>query len=120
MCEPQTRGKYLNRNSPAFPANKCCGQVKIGQDGQEYVSRRTSAGICRWVPTSWNTSDKIVIVKRSTKKLNPELSKLVTRNSPPYEARYFKGMTKKGNDGKMYVSVEGKLGRFRWVRKVKK
>jgi hypothetical protein len=112
MCEPQSKKKYLVRNSPSFPANKCCGMVKMGNDGVEYISRRTSAGICRWMPTSWNTSDKVV---QKQHKVEP-----IIRDSPSVKARDFPGLMKKGGDGKMYVSTLGALGRYRWVRKVAK
>jgi hypothetical protein len=86
--------------------------IKTGNDGVEYISRRTSTGICRWVPTSWNTSDKIVIKHQ---KQEP-----VMRDSPSVKARDYPGLTKKGGDGKMYVSTLGKMDRWRWVRKVAK
>ena len=49
MCTRQTTSKYLNRPSPAYPANECCGSVKVGNDGQLYKS--TSVGrqtACTW------------------------------------------------------------------------
>ncbi len=112
MCEPQSKKKYLIRNSPNYPANQCCGMIKTGNDGIEYISRRTSTGICRWVPTSWNTSDKVVVKQY---KKEP-----IIRDTPSGKARDFPNLTKKGGDGKMYVSTGNKLGRYRWVRKVAK
>lgn len=49
MCTRQTTSKYLNRPSPAYPANECCGTIKVGNDGQLYKS--TSVGrqtACTW------------------------------------------------------------------------
>lgn len=113
MCEPQSRAKYLVRNSPPYPANKCCGRQEKGNDGMDYVSRRTSTGICRWVPVSWNTQDKLVTKKRSTKKRS-------TRNTPPGMARDFKGLVKRGQDNKMYISSTTRDGKWVWRPKVKK
>jgi len=40
--------KYKERNSPPYPANKCCGQTRSGNDGKMYHSVAASNGICRW------------------------------------------------------------------------
>ena len=39
--------KYRTRKSPAYPANKCCGERKYGKDGL-YVSTPNYRGICAW------------------------------------------------------------------------
>jgi hypothetical protein len=39
--------KYRTRKSPAYPANKCCGERKYGKDGL-YVSTPNRRGICAW------------------------------------------------------------------------
>ena len=49
-------------------------------------------------------------VKKTTKRYTE-------RNSPPYPANECKGKVKKGNDGKMYVSVPNVNGIYRWKRK---
>jgi hypothetical protein len=49
-CSRQSSPKYMKRNSPPYPANQCCGSVKIGNDGNQYISKSMSgAGHCRWV-----------------------------------------------------------------------
>jgi len=45
--------------------------------------------------------------------------KYQTRKSPPFHAKDCKGMTKKGNDGKQYVSVMDRRGTYKWVPKQK-
>lgn len=50
-CTAKTTKKYLSRDSPAYPANQCCGMVMVGKTGAMYKSTPTSAGICRWVKT---------------------------------------------------------------------
>lgn len=49
-------------------------------------------------------------VKKTTKRYTE-------RKSPPYPANECKGKVKKGNDGKMYVSVPNVNGIYRWKRK---
>jgi hypothetical protein len=45
--------------------------------------------------------------------------KYQTRKSPPYHAKDCKGMSKKGNDGKRYVSAPDARGVYKWVVKSK-
>ena len=49
-CSRQIAPKYMDRNSPPYPANQCCGRTMKGNDGEMYVSKSmSSAGHCRWV-----------------------------------------------------------------------
>lgn len=45
--------------------------------------------------------------------------KYQTRKGPPYHAKDCKGLTKKGNDGKNYISAVDKRGIYKWVPKDK-
>jgi hypothetical protein len=47
-CTQQKAKKYMDRPSPSFPANECCGQEKVGNDGVMYVSRADKNGRCSW------------------------------------------------------------------------
>ena len=40
--------KYRERNSPAFSAASCRNAVKVGNDGQKYVSTRNKNGVFTW------------------------------------------------------------------------
>ena len=40
--------KYKTRSSPNVSANSHCGKTRRGNDGQMYISKRTSRGYCRW------------------------------------------------------------------------
>ena len=40
--------KYANRPSPPFPANSCCNQEMIGNDGKMYKSVADKNGVCKW------------------------------------------------------------------------
>lgn len=48
-CLRQSSKKYYSRDSPAFPANKCQGQTKRGNDGKMYRSKANKNGVYRWV-----------------------------------------------------------------------
>jgi len=50
------------------------------------------------------------------KKLSEQMCK--GRKAPPYKSKAFPKETKKGIDGKMYISVKTKTG-YTWVAKVK-
>lgn len=45
--------------------------------------------------------------------------KYQTRKGPPYHAKDCKGLTKKGNDGKEYISAVDKRGVYKWAPKDK-
>ena len=47
-CVRQTVKKYTERPSPSFPANECCGQEMIGNDGHLWKSIANAKGICSW------------------------------------------------------------------------
>jgi hypothetical protein len=47
-CVRQTLKKYTTRPSPAFPANECCGQEMMGNDGNVWKSMPNAKGICSW------------------------------------------------------------------------
>jgi hypothetical protein len=47
-CTRQTSKKYSDRSSPPFPANECCDQEMVGNDGSMYVSRADKNGRCAW------------------------------------------------------------------------
>ena len=43
--------------------------------------------------------------------------KYQTRKGPPYHAKDCKGLVKKGNDGKEYISAADKKGIYKWIIK---
>jgi hypothetical protein len=49
-CVQQSTKKYVERPSPSYPANECCGQVMRGNDGIMYISKANVKGICQWKP----------------------------------------------------------------------
>ena len=53
MCSRQTSAKYVARDSPPFPANACCGQTRVGNNGEVWASTRTGAQTaCTWKKAS--------------------------------------------------------------------
>ena len=49
MCSRQTSAKYTSRDSPPFPANQCCGQTRLGNDGYMWFSTRAGVqSACTW------------------------------------------------------------------------
>ena len=47
-CSLQHAKKYVTRPSPSYPANNCCGQVMVGNDGNRWQSRADVRGVCHW------------------------------------------------------------------------
>ncbi len=47
-CALQSTAKYTKRGSPPYPANQCCGQVMVGNDGNTWQSRPDKTGVCHW------------------------------------------------------------------------
>lgn len=47
-CEKQITKKYTERNSPPYKANECCGHIKVGNDGNDYISLPDKNMVCRW------------------------------------------------------------------------
>lgn len=58
MCERQTRKKYLERDSPPFPANKCVSKIKRGNDGKMWISVKALNGVARWKPVVKKSKSK--------------------------------------------------------------
>lgn len=67
-CREQFTSKYTDRPSPAFPANKCCDQVRQGNDGRLWQSVPDKRGICRWQKLTKATKKKVTAKKTSAKK----------------------------------------------------
>ena len=69
-CIKQTTKKYTNRKSPPYPANKCKGKTKKGNDSKLYTSVSNKKGIYRWTPLSANVVRKSLKVCPVGKKLS--------------------------------------------------
>lgn len=75
-CSKQSTKKYTSRKSPPYPANQCCGETKLGNDGNEYISVKFSTRSgehCRWQLSNRKTKAKKKTTsarKTSTQKAN--------------------------------------------------
>jgi hypothetical protein len=47
-CVKQTDKKYTSRPGPPFPANECCGETMMGNNGKQFISKANVKGICAW------------------------------------------------------------------------
>lgn len=57
MCERSSLAKYVKRPSPPFPAAKCEGAVKQGNDGRMYRSSRAGDQVAAtWKPVGWDVA----------------------------------------------------------------
>jgi hypothetical protein len=79
MCDSQKTKKYTTRPSPAFPANECCGEVKVGNDGRMYISVANKNGVCSWKLHKAGSPKKEVSKKSPAKK---RANKSPTKKSP--------------------------------------
>ena len=50
-CSVSSLSKYTSRPSPPRPANSagCRGQIHVGNDGKDWISKATVNGVYRWV-----------------------------------------------------------------------
>jgi len=87
-CVKQTNKKYTMRNSPPYPANECTNQIKMGNDGEKYISLRSfETGKSRWMKYSEDLIKRYTEelekikknrrnrIKESNKKMSKKLSK---------------------------------------------
>ena len=58
-CEKQTASKYTKRPSPPYPARECPNKIKVGNDGNKYISLSSVTGIFKWYLYTKQLSDKI-------------------------------------------------------------
>ena len=68
-CVKQTTKKYVNRPSPSFPANKCKGKKKLGNDKTYYVSKKTKSGVYRWTKVAKDTKKKQTTKAKTTRRV---------------------------------------------------
>lgn len=44
----EVSNKYKSRPSPPLPARNYCNQIKVGNDGNMYISIPDKNGVCKW------------------------------------------------------------------------
>lgn len=101
-CIKMTTDKYIFRNSPPYPANKCKSMKKMGNDGNTYLSQPDKNGTYKWV------NKTLRVKKKATKE---DLQMLVKK----YE------VTKSGSNREVaerLVKVRGKFIKNKKDRKI--
>jgi hypothetical protein len=104
-CVKDETKKYKTRPSPPFPANKCKGKTKKGNNGKMFKSKPDSNGVHKWVavvPASKATATKTKAKKtKSTKtkkttskktKTKRRKSKKTKKTEPASEKKSFFGL----------------------------
>jgi len=77
-CVKDNTKKYKTRLSPPFPANKCKGKTKKGNNGKMFKSKPDVNGVHKWVavvPASKATTKKTKAKKTTTKKTKKTTTK---------------------------------------------
>jgi hypothetical protein len=84
-CKKETSKKYLTRKSPPYHAKDCKDIVKLGNDGQSYISESDKRGVYKWNKYNKNKTKK---VNNKTKKVNNAINtyKIMDNASTPYIA----------------------------------
>ena len=80
-CVKDETKKYKTRPSPPFPANKCKGKTKKGNNGKMFKSKPDSNGVHKWVavvPASKATATKSKATKTKAKKTKSTKTKKTT------------------------------------------
>lgn len=68
-CVRQKTKKYINRNSPPYPANECpAGMLKKGNNGDIYVAWPDKNGVNRWYPYTKKVKAKLEELMEEQKK----------------------------------------------------
>jgi hypothetical protein len=98
-CVKDNTKKYKSRPSPPFPANKCKGKTKKGNNGKMFKSKPDANGVHKWVavvPASKTTTKKTKAKKTTTKKTTTKKTKTKRRKTkktePVSEKKSFFGL----------------------------
>ena len=80
--------KYAKRPSPPYPANECPNQIRIGNDGNEYVSKSDKRGIFAWKKVPLNKSFGACPREKKPKRKMKKSRKRSPKRSPK-RSKYF-------------------------------
>jgi hypothetical protein len=75
-CVKDNTQKYKTRPSPPFPANKCKGKTKKGNNGKMFKSKPTANGVHKWVAVV--SASKAKATKSKAKKTKSTKTKKTT------------------------------------------
>ena len=87
-CVKDNIKKYKTRPSPPFPANKCKGKTKKGNNGKMFKSKPDANGVHKWVAVVSAGATK-------TKATKPKAKKTKTKKTKATKTKANKTTTKK-------------------------
>ena len=80
-CVKDNTKKYKSRPSPPFPANKCKGKTKKGNNGKMFKSKPDVNGVHKWVAVVSASASATKTKKTKTKKTKTKKTKTKRRKS---------------------------------------
>ena len=84
QCSRKATKKYKSRKSPPFPANKCCGKTKKGNDKKLYTAKANKAGVCTWAKGSSRSKSR----SKSPQRVKSVLKKMGSGRSGTRSVRW--------------------------------
>lgn len=106
-CVKDDTKKYKTRSSPPFPANKCKGKTKKGNNGKMFKSKPDVNGVHKWVAvvSASNTkSTKTKANKTTTKKTKKTTTKKTTTKKTKTKRRKTK-KTEPASEKKLFLGM---------------
>jgi len=93
-CVKDNTKKYKSRPSPPFPANKCKGKTKKGNNGKMFKSKPDANGVHKWVAVVSTGATKTKATKPKAKKTTTKKrkSKKTKKTEPVSEKKSFFGL----------------------------
>jgi hypothetical protein len=94
-CVKDNTQKYKTRPSPPFPANKCKGKTKKGNNGKMFKSKPDVNGVHKWVAVvSASKANATKTTAKKTKKTTTKKrkSKNTKKTEPVSEKKSFFGL----------------------------
>jgi hypothetical protein len=88
-CVKDETKKYKTRPSPPFPANKCKGKTKKGNNGKMFKSKPDVNGVHKWVAVVSASASKTKKTKSKKTKTKRRKSK---KTEPASEKKSFFGL----------------------------
>jgi len=92
-CVKDNTKKYKTRPSPPFPANKCKGKTKKGNNGKMFKSKPDANGVHKWVAVVSAGATKTKATKQAKKTTTKKRkSKKTKKTEPVSEKKSFFGL----------------------------
>jgi hypothetical protein len=88
-CVKDNTKKYKSRPSPPFPANKCKGKTKKGNNGKMFKSKPDVNGVHKWVAVVSASASATKTKKTKAKKTKRRKTK---KTEPVSEKKSFFGL----------------------------